>query len=669
MTKLQAPTRAKIVARIRHPYGTKSVRKSFAGVGLLLRGAWRDLSRVGPQAVAYAFVWSLLISAIGGHVISWLFRRVLHSDGMVAVDLATIKLSSSTWLSFVILIILAIVAFALFLMQVASVFYVLEGGWEAKPHTLNEVLGRVWGVLRKVVQPSSYPIFLYVFLLLPASGLGFASVLTQGIAVPNFITGELLKDPTTSLLWHGLMLIVLWINIRWSAALPLFVLTKATGVQAVRQSWKVTRGWGWVNTVLSSMVILIPSALITGLLPLIFVIPTWISDRVALGASPYVAAMSIGFAQVVALLWLAVVSVALYSVLAQVAWPAYVKLRSASDAASQEQLDKEVDEALEDEVAEAEEETVLPLTSAETSDAWVEGVHNREHALAIHWSKVIGVVTLVTAIPLGLISIPSIKGLVLEPDTYVIAHRGWVDGGVENSVEALQAASDVGADRVEMDIMQTADKKFVVIHDPALKRLASMNKRVKDMTLEELTQVQIHDEHGHVSTIPSLEEYITAAKEANMPLLMEVKMGGLDTEDHVDLLVEELEALDGLKGNWFHTLDPASVTRLKELLPDMPVGYIMPFAGSGLPNTEADFLVLEEYTASVEMQDMAKDADLGFFVWTVDAPDAQRLRFRQGVESIITDHPDTALTSRARMGEQVGYAPALLDLLENMLPN
>ena len=61
--------------------------------------------------------------------------------------------------------------------------------------------------------------------------------------------------------------------------------------------------------------------------------------------------------------------------------------------------------------------------------------------------------------------------------------------------------------------------------------------------------------------IPSLAEYVTRAKEIDMPLLIEIKMGGLDTPDHVDLLVEELTELDALQGNTFHSLDHASVDR------------------------------------------------------------------------------------------------------------
>ncbi len=214
-----------------------------------------------------------------------------------------------------------------------------------------------------------------------------------------------------------------------------------------------------------------------------------------------------------------------------------------------------------------------------------------------------------------------------------------------------------------MDVLQTKDERFVVIHDANLGRLAGIDSNVKDMTLDELTSITVHDEAGHHGFIPSLEEYVTRAAELDMPLLIEIKLGGLDTPNHVDLLVEELHALDAIEGNAFHSLDHTSVTRLKELLPAIAVGYILPFAGEGIPQTKADFLVLEEYTATENMYQDARRAGLGFVVWTVDDGLAQRVRFRQGVDAIITDRPDIALESRRDIGQEMGIAGALRDLM------
>ena len=81
--------------------------------------------------------------------------------------------------------------------------------------------------------------------------------------------------------------------------------------------------------------------------------------------------------------------------------------------------------------------------------------------------------------------------LVTSEETEVVAHRGFIHGGVENTLPALQAAADAGADRVEFDVMETEDGKFMVMHDANLRRLAGRNLNVKDLTQEELTKITV----------------------------------------------------------------------------------------------------------------------------------------------------------------------------------
>ena len=76
-------------------------------------------------------------------------------------------------------------------------------------------------------------------------------------------------------------------------------------------------------------------------------------------------------------------------------------------------------------------------------------------------------------------------------ETEIVAHRGFIEGGVENTLPALQAAAKAGADRVEFDVMETKDGKFVVMHDTNLKRLAGKNLNVKDLTQDELTKITV----------------------------------------------------------------------------------------------------------------------------------------------------------------------------------
>ena len=62
--------------------------------------------------------------------------------------------------------------------------------------------------------------------------------------------------------------------------------------------------------------------------------------------------------------------------------------------------------------------------------------------------------------------------------TDVLGHRGFSDDGIENTLGGLEAANRAGADLVEMDVLQTSDGKWVVMHDTNLSRLAGVDVAV-----------------------------------------------------------------------------------------------------------------------------------------------------------------------------------------------
>ena len=53
----------------------------------------------------------------------------------------------------------------------------------------------------------------------------------------------------------------------------------------------------------------------------------------------------------------------------------------------------------------------------------------------------------------------------------IIAHRGDLTRGIENTMDALNGALDC-ADGVEIDIRMTNDHKIIVFNDDSIRRLA-----------------------------------------------------------------------------------------------------------------------------------------------------------------------------------------------------
>ena len=85
-----------------------------------------------------------------------------------------------------------------------------------------------------------------------------------------------------------------------------------------------------------------------------------------------------------------------------------------------------------------------------------------------------------------------------------IAHRGlWSpEGPPENSLGAFQAACAAGYG-IELDVQLSADGEAMVFHDEKLKRMTGVERRLRDLTAAELSELRLA---GSDEKIPTLLE-------------------------------------------------------------------------------------------------------------------------------------------------------------------
>ena len=69
---------------------------------------------------------------------------------------------------------------------------------------------------------------------------------------------------------------------------------------------------------------------------------------------------------------------------------------------------------------------------------------------------------------------------------HLVAHRGYAQCFPENTLLAIQAALDVGAKFIEIDIQLSADKCPVLFHDRDLMRLCQEKDAIHNYTLTQL---------------------------------------------------------------------------------------------------------------------------------------------------------------------------------------
>ena len=102
----------------------------------------------------------------------------------------------------------------------------------------------------------------------------------------------------------------------------------------------------------------------------------------------------------------------------------------------------------------------------------------------------------------------------------IYAHRGLFDNKkiVENTISAFKKAL-LDNLNIELDIRVTKDNKIVVFHDDNIKRLTCIDRLVKEMTYNELSNVKLLNT---TDKIPLLEDILKLVN-GRVTLLIELK--------------------------------------------------------------------------------------------------------------------------------------------------
>ena len=107
------------------------------------------------------------------------------------------------------------------------------------------------------------------------------------------------------------------------------------------------------------------------------------------------------------------------------------------------------------------------------------------------------------------------------------AHRGLHDNASdapENSLAAFRKAVEKGFG-IELDVQLTKDLVPVVFHDFTLKRVCGVDKKVRELTFDQLQELRLC---GSDQRIPSFDQVLRLVK-GRVPLIIEYKIEALDT--------------------------------------------------------------------------------------------------------------------------------------------
>lgn len=550
-----------------------------------IKSRWTERYPVFRRFVLVSIILYPFLNYVAKGILSYLFKRVLGQANMTGLTTANFAQLFKHPLAILLFLVYLVLLTATIIFEYTVLTRAVTGQTQRKD--IISTFKQLPQKAKELLSPQLFFFVLYLIILLPIANWGLNSTLLQRFKIPSFISGELLKTTQGTWLYCGLMTLVVYLNIRLIYFLPLYIIGNDTPRQAMKHSWDLSRRKTLSNLsrwlLPTALAFLLVSLLDTGLVGLFTLLDPQ-GDSLLLETAFYSGITGFSFIFNLSVKYFIISMVCRH-------------LLSLGKIAEQKTK-------------------AFPY---QRTGRWLIGV------TLIFWLGY-------NALDLYLVQ--------ANPSEVMIAHRGDVENGVENSIQAMQAAHKAGANFSEMDVLITRDKKFVIAHDNNLKRLAGIDKNISDMTLSQVRKVTLK-ENGFTSKIPTLEEFLAASDKIHQKLFIELKLTGNEPSDYKKRITAELKQLKVWEqGHRVMSMDKSTIEYVETKLPQIITGYLISFQFGPLAKTKTDFYAVEEFSYNDLFALYAESQKKDVYVWTInDEPTMQRILI-SSANGVITDKLD-----------------------------
>ena len=232
----------------------------------------------------------------------------------------------------------------------------------------------------------------------------------------------------------------------------------------------------------------------------------------------------------------------------------------------------------------------------------------------------------------------------------VVAHRGFSAVAPENTLAAIRQAIQAGADGCEFDVYGCRDGTVVLMHDKTVDRTTNGVGRVRDLSLEQLQQLDAgswKNPRYADERIPTLADALKLLKDTDCQPVIEIKAEGISKK-----VVEEIRKLKMVDDAAVIAFSQKVVREIRTLEPKLTCAWLCSKKLEGGPAQQADWLEARIRECKAELLDLhfsmlspeliaeLKRRDLGIWCWTVNEAVVMRALQQWGVDSITTDRPD-----------------------------
>ena len=577
----------------------------------LFTNVLKNINRYKFTYISIAAIIQLLLIC-GLWLISRIFQLALTLSGEEHLDKNNILHILTNPYSFVILnLLVLIVAFFMFI-EFSILTFTIYGQLTEKQYSFRSILDNAWTKTKNLAGFQTLFFIFYFLITIPTINLGVKSVLAKNLFIPKFISSEIMKTNSGLIVWGLIMIVFAYLNLRLIFTLPLTAVGDENILDSIKRSWELTKTGKRklvLTILLFEIIYLLIAAVLTGIITYICIY--FDND----GNNPII--QTLFFSSISGIIFFIGV-ISKVTVITSLI-------------------------------------TVL-IDHNEISEKLVNNLNENKKK-----SRLVVTLTTVIIVVAVLMNGFNMYGNAVNKNIETIAHRGYIAKGVENSIEALEGAAEVGADYVEFDIILTKDNKFVVMHDYNLKRLAGLNKRVQDMNFDEVVGLTIK-QGDFTSKIPSLEEFVNKAKELNMNLVIELKPHGAEPSNYIDILIGEIKRLK-LENYKFMSLNSKVMEELETKVPNLETGYVIPLQFGNFHHSNVDFFVIEDFSYRDRLVEQARKENKQVFVWTINDPALITKYLQSPADGIITDEPEIVKEEKDILENNYTYYDKILRLI------
>ena len=231
----------------------------------------------------------------------------------------------------------------------------------------------------------------------------------------------------------------------------------------------------------------------------------------------------------------------------------------------------------------------------------------------------------------------------------IIGHRGASAVAPENTMAAFREAIAVGADGIEFDVRLARDGVPVVIHDSSLRRTGGLNKRVADLSSQEIIKVDVGSWFAPRFTnesVPSLSELFTLFQSNNASLYLEMKCDSpAEYKPLAEACCQMIEEYSFKERVVVECFQLAALQILKEIDSEIKTAALFDrvFTDQSVITRATQIgamaVALHHRLARRELVEKSKQVGLHVAVWTVDDPAWVQIARDIGIDALITNDP------------------------------